>query len=124
MRLCDLLSDYPIKSRGSNCATAARTGGSMQFEPALRIRRRTVLGVGKVADLVALAKKNPGRLNYASFGNCNGSHLAMEVFKSQTGTQIVHIPYLTPGAAVVDLVAGRVDLAFLSLDSSPHVKAG
>ena len=82
------------------------------------------LGVNSVAELVAMARRSPGRLNYASFGNGNGSHLAMEVFKSQTGTHIVHIPYLTPGAAVTDLLAGRVDLAFLSLDSSPHVAKG
>jgi tripartite-type tricarboxylate transporter receptor subunit TctC len=82
------------------------------------------LGVNTIAELVALAKKKPGGLNYASFGNGNGSHLAMEVFKSQTGTHIVHIPYQTPGAAVTALVSGQVDLAFLSLDSSPHVKSG
>ncbi|MGE3922640.1 MAG: Bug family tripartite tricarboxylate transporter substrate binding protein, partial [Lautropia sp.] len=82
------------------------------------------LGLGSIPELVEYAKRNPGRLNYASFGNGNGSHLAMELFKSMVGARIVHIPYQTPGGAVVDLLAGRTDLAFLSPDSLPHVANG
>ena len=63
-----------------------------------------------VRELVALAKKNPGRLNYGSAGNGGSSHLVPEMFKRATGTHIVHIPYRGSAPALTDLLAGQVQM--------------
>jgi tripartite-type tricarboxylate transporter receptor subunit TctC len=76
-------------------------------------------------DLIAFAKANPGKLNYASAGNGTSHHLAGELFKIVTGTQIDHIPYKGAGPALQDLVGGQVDLMFDGLGSSSgHIKGG
>ncbi len=76
-------------------------------------------------DFVAEAKKNPGKLNYASAGAGTSHHLAGELFKLQTGTFITHIPYRGAGPALQDLIAGNVDCMFDGLgSSSQHIKAG
>ncbi|RZL96784.1 MAG: tripartite tricarboxylate transporter substrate binding protein [Variovorax sp.] len=76
-------------------------------------------------DFVADAKKNPGKLNYASAGAGTSHHLAGELFKIQTGTFITHIPYRGAGPALQDLIAGNVDCMFDGLGSSAqHIKAG
>jgi tripartite-type tricarboxylate transporter receptor subunit TctC len=78
-----------------------------------------------VQELIALAKKEPGKLNYPSGGNGTNSHVAAELFKSLTGTNIVHVPYKGGGPAVIGTVSGEVSLAFLGFDVVlPHVKAG
>ena len=69
-------------------------------------------------DLIAFAKANPGKLNYASAGNGTAHHLAGELFKIATGTQIDHIPYKGAGPAMQDLLAGQVDLMFDGLGTS------
>jgi tripartite-type tricarboxylate transporter receptor subunit TctC len=70
-------------------------------------------------------RKNPGKLNYASAGNGTSHHLAGELFKLQTKTFIIHIPYRGAGPALQDLIAGQVDLMFDGLgSSSAHLKAG
>lgn len=80
---------------------------------------------GNLKDLIAFAKANPGKLNYASAGNGTSHHLAGELFKIVTGTQIDHIPYKGAGPALQDLVGGQVDLMFDGLGSSSgHIKAG
>lgn len=61
-------------------------------------------------ELIAYARANPGRLNYASSGNGSIQHIAGELFKQRTGTFITHIPYRGSGPAVQDLMAGQVDL--------------
>jgi len=69
------------------------------------------LEVDNVADLIAYAKKHPGKLSYATGGIGSGSHLAWELFHSMAGTDMVHVPYSGGGpAALVDVVAGRVPL--------------
>jgi tripartite-type tricarboxylate transporter receptor subunit TctC len=73
---------------------------------------RKGLEVNSVADLIAYAKANPGKLNYASSGNGTTIHLSAELFKSMTGTAMNHIPYRGSAPAVNDLVAGQVDLMF------------
>ena len=74
---------------------------------------------------VANAKRNPGKLNYASAGAGTSHHLAGELFKLQTGTFITHIPYRGAGPALQDLIAGNVDVMFDGLGSSAqHIKAG
>ena len=78
-----------------------------------------------VADLVALAKKDPGKLNYGSTGIGSGTHLAMELFKQRTGTDMTHIPYQGAGPMTAELIAGRLDLAFATLPSVlGHLKSG
>ena len=78
-----------------------------------------------VKELIALAKAKPGQLNYASVGQGSPIHLAMELFKSMTGTNFVHVPYKGAGPAVTELLAGQVQLMFNSMPSVlPHVKTG
>ena len=76
------------------------------------------LPVKSVKELIALARSNPGKLNYASAGNGSSNHLSMELFKSLTGVDIVHVPYKGSAPAVTDLIGGQVDLMF---DNVPNV---
>jgi tripartite-type tricarboxylate transporter receptor subunit TctC len=83
------------------------------------------LGIASVADLVAYAKKNPGKLNYGSGGNGSAGHLAGEMFKAQAGVFMVHIPYAGANPAQLALLGGQVDLNFDNLAAaSANVKAG
>jgi tripartite-type tricarboxylate transporter receptor subunit TctC len=78
-----------------------------------------------VAELIAHAKANPGKLSNASSSNGSPGHVGGELFKFMTGTEIVHIPYRGGAAATNDLIAGRVQLMFESLNSiAPHAKSG
>jgi len=78
-----------------------------------------------IAELIAYAKANPGKLNYASAGNGTSPHLAAELFKAMTGTNIVHVPYRGSGPALNDMVAGQVQLMFDPMASSvEHIKGG
>ena len=80
---------------------------------------------GNVKELIALAKANPGKLNYASVGTGSPGHIAGELFKLRTGVDIVHIPYKGGGPAVVDTIGGQVQLLFVSMPAAwQHVKAG
>ena len=67
------------------------------------------LGAKNVNELIALAKASPGKLNYASPGNGTPHHLAMELFKSKTGIDVVHVPYKGTAQAVQDLLGGQVE---------------
>ncbi|MDB5806632.1 MAG: hypothetical protein JWN73_3954 [Betaproteobacteria bacterium] len=74
---------------------------------------------------VALAKKEPGKLNYASLGNGTAAHLTMEMFKTAAGIELTHIPYKGSAPAVADLLAGQVQAMIDGLPSAlPHVQAG
>ncbi|HRK23778.1 MAG TPA: tripartite tricarboxylate transporter substrate binding protein [Beijerinckiaceae bacterium] len=75
------------------------------------------LAATKVSELVALAKKDPGKFNYGSTGIGSGSHLAMELFKTRTGTDMTHIPYQGAGPMAAEVMAGRIELAFATLPS-------
>jgi tripartite-type tricarboxylate transporter receptor subunit TctC len=79
-----------------------------------------------VAELIAYAKANPGKLNYASQGSGSTSHLTAELFKSMAGgLQVTHVPYKGTAPALADLVAGQVELMCDNLGVSlPHVKSG
>jgi tripartite-type tricarboxylate transporter receptor subunit TctC len=82
-------------------------------------------GIQNVADLVRAAKANPGKFNMSSSGNGTSVHLAGELFKSMTGSYMVHFPYRGSGPALVDLLGGNMDLMFDNLPSAlPHIKAG
>lgn len=77
------------------------------------------------AELIALIKSKPGQLSYSSAGSGGAPHLAAEMFKDQTGTFILHVPYRGGGPAISDLIAGHVQLSFLTvLEASGHLKAG
>lgn len=78
-----------------------------------------------MAELVAYAKANPGKLSYASSGNGASSHLAGVLFNLKTGTDIQHIPYKGTGPALNDLLGGQVTMSFTDvLTALPHIKAG
>lgn len=78
-----------------------------------------------VKDFIAYAKTKPGELSYSSSGAGGGPHLAAEMFKDSTGTFIVHVPYRGGGPAVSDLIAGHVQLSFMTVfEASGHLKAG
>jgi tripartite-type tricarboxylate transporter receptor subunit TctC len=83
------------------------------------------LPVNSVQELVAYAKKHPGKLVMASGGNGTTGHLGGELFKTMTGTYILHVPYRGSPQAINDLIAGEANMMFDNLSSiTPHVKAG
>ncbi len=83
------------------------------------------LPVRTVGELVALAKRRPGELNYSSGGAGTGPHLATELFKVNAGVDLVHIPYKGAGPALNDLVAGHVQLQLANmLAGIPFVRSG
>ena len=78
-----------------------------------------------VADVIAHAKRDPGKLTYASAGNGTSIHLAGEVFASMAGLNLLHVPYKGSGPAVTDMLGGQVDLMFDSITSArPHILSG
>ncbi len=78
-----------------------------------------------VADVIAHAKREPGKLTYASAGNGTSIHLAGEVFASMAQLSLLHVPYKGSGPAITDMLGGQVDLMFDSITSSaPHIQAG
>jgi tripartite-type tricarboxylate transporter receptor subunit TctC len=81
--------------------------------------------VGNVKELIALARSQPGKLNYASVGTGSPGHIAGELFKLKTGIDMVHVPYKGGGPAVTDTLGGQVQLLFVSLPAAlQYVKAG
>ncbi len=78
-----------------------------------------------VAELIALAKAQPGKLAYGSAGNGTAQHLAAELFKARTGCDIQHVPYKGGGPALVDVAAGHVQMLFGNMSSAlPQAQAG
>ncbi|MBY0332504.1 MAG: tripartite tricarboxylate transporter substrate binding protein [Acetobacteraceae bacterium] len=83
------------------------------------------LGVRTLAELVALARREPGRLNIGTAGAAGISHLAAELFRVQTGTDVVVVPYRGAAPAVTDIVAGQIGLLFADLPVIlPQIRAG
>ena len=83
------------------------------------------LPANSVKELIAYAKAHPGQINYASAGSGSSSHLAMELFKTMAGVDLVHIPYKGTGPLLTDLIAGQVKLTIASaVPLAPPVKAG
>lgn len=82
-------------------------------------------GVKDVGELIAKAKAQPGKLTYGSGGNGTTSHLAAELFKATTGTDLLHVPYRSPALATTGLLGGQVDIMFDTVPTSlPHVRGG
>lgn len=83
------------------------------------------LPVGSVRQLVALAKTKPGHINYGSAGSGTGSHLSAELFKSVSAIDITHVPYKGGTPALIDVMAGHVQVMFNGIPSTmPHLKTG
>ncbi len=83
------------------------------------------LPVKTIPELIAYAKANPGKVNYGSGGIGSGNQLSAEMFNMMAGTELVHVPYRGAGPAMVDLMAGQVQVMFNTMSASlQHVKAG
>jgi len=81
--------------------------------------------VATVKDLIAMAKKEPGKINYASAGEGSSNHLTVELFKSLAGIDLVHIPYKGDAPAIADVIAGHVPMIFAALPPAlPFIKDG
>ncbi len=92
------------------------------FEPvtlvtqqALGVLVRSGMNVNSISELIAYAKANPGKVNFASSGSGSAQHLAGEAFRTAAGIEMLHIPYKGAGPALQDLVGGQVDVMFTSL---------
>jgi tripartite-type tricarboxylate transporter receptor subunit TctC len=81
--------------------------------------------IGDIAELTRFAKANPGKLRLSSWGEGSAGHLALELFKSVSGTDLLHVPYKGAQAAMTDLLGGQVELMFTGYSTAgPHVKGG
>ncbi|GAP34321.1 tripartite tricarboxylate transporter substrate binding protein [Piscinibacter sakaiensis] len=93
--------------------------------PNVLVTNATQPDVRSVADVIAAARKAPGRLTYASAGNGTSIHLAGEMFTSLAKIDMVHVPYKGSGPAVADLLGGQVNYMFDSITSArPHIQSG
>jgi tripartite-type tricarboxylate transporter receptor subunit TctC len=78
-----------------------------------------------IGELITLAKSQPGRINFGSGGNGTGAHLALELFKTRAGIDLVHVPYKGNGPATNDLLGGQIAGMFLQYAvAKPHIEAG
>ena len=78
-----------------------------------------------VAEFIAYAKANPGKINWASSGNGTSVHLSGELFKIMTGVELTHVPYRGSAPALTDMISGSVQVMFDNMPSSlPHIQAG
>ncbi len=78
-----------------------------------------------VAEFIAYAKANPGKINWASSGNGTSVHLSGELFKIMTGVDLTHVPYRGSAPALTDMISGTVQVMFDNMPSSlPHIQAG
>jgi tripartite-type tricarboxylate transporter receptor subunit TctC len=98
-------------------AGIARVPNVMEVTPSLPVKT--------VAEFIAYAKANPGKINMASSGNGTSIHLSGELFKMMTGVEMVHVPYKGSAPALIDLMAGQCQVMFDNLPASiGHIKAG
>lgn len=141
-------ADYVAKARPDGYTLLVGNIGTQSINPALYKKLpydpdKAFAPIGMIAELplammvnpqvaakspkefIALAKNQPGKLSYSSSGAGGAPHLAAEMFKEATGSFIVHVPYRGGGPAISDLLAGHVQLSFMTvLEASGHVKAG
>jgi tripartite-type tricarboxylate transporter receptor subunit TctC len=111
-----VLAYDPVKDFAA-IALAARSSYILAVHPSLPLH--------SMVELIAYAKANPNKLNYASSGTGAGPHLATELFASMAGVQLTHVPYRGETPALTDLIAGQVHMAFMSMAPAiPHVKSG
>ena len=131
-----------VGTHGINLPLYTQGGGKLPFDPIKDFTPITLVAelpnvlvlnpdfaarnnINSVNDLIAYAKKYPGKVNMASSGNGTSIHMAGELFKSMTKTYMVHLPYRGSPPAVTDLLAGNVDIMFDNLPSSiNYIRAG
>ena len=127
-----------VGTHAINAPLFAQAGNKMPFDPVKDFAPITLAAgvpnvmvvnpkvpVKSVSEFISYAKANPGKLNMASSGNGTSIHLTGELFKTMTGTYMVHLPYRGSAPAVSDLLAGNTDVMFDNLPSAlPHIKAG
>jgi tripartite-type tricarboxylate transporter receptor subunit TctC len=127
-----------LMGNNSILATNAALYGHLDFDPIKDFAPITLIGLQpnilvvnpsvpahSVAELVALAKAHPGKLNFASSGAGTAAHLAGELFKLQAGIDIVHVPYRGAMPALTDLVGGRTEMMFATSASVlPFIRSG
>ncbi|WP_353202167.1 tripartite tricarboxylate transporter substrate binding protein [Polynucleobacter sp.] len=131
-----------VGTHGINLPLYTQGGGKLPFDPIKEFTPITLVAelpnvlvlnpdfaaknsINSVNDLIAYARKNPGKVNMASSGNGTSIHMAGELFKSMTKTYMVHLPYKGSPPAVIDLMAGNVDIMFDNLPSSINfIRAG
>ena len=82
------------------------------------------VAAANVEELIAMARKNPGKLTFASSGNASSPHMAVELFASATKIDLIHVPYKGTSPAMTDVLGGQVTGIFDTLQSMPYVKAG
>jgi tripartite-type tricarboxylate transporter receptor subunit TctC len=107
---------YDVQRDLAPITLAVSQGNILLSNPSLPVR--------SVSELIALAKAQPGKLNYASPGNGTPQHIGMEMFNRMAGVDIVHIPYKGGAPATVALIAGEVQLLLSGTTGLPHVKTG
>ena len=113
---------YPKMSYNPDTAFAPI---SLLAELPLAMMVNPAVPASTAAEFIALARSRPGQLSYSSSGAGGAPHLAAEMFKEQTGSFILHVPYRGGGPAIADLLAGHVQLSFMTvLEASAHIKAG
>ena len=106
----------PVKDF-AHVTLAAQLPSMLTVHPALPVKT--------VKELVALAKSKPGQMSYASTGNGTSPHMLMEMLKSMTGMDVVHVPYKGQAPAVLDKISGQVQIAFnTAIGVIPHVRNG
>ena len=109
--------DYDVDTAFAPISLVVELPLAMMVNPAVPART--------AAEFIALAKAHPGQMSYSSSGAGSAPHLAAEIFKDRTGTFIVHVPYRGGGPAIADLLAGHVQLSFMTvLEASGNIKAG
>ena len=104
-----------LKDPGYEAKDFAAVAGLADLQHVLVVKND--LPARSVAELIGQAKANPGKFNYGSTGNGSASHLAMELFKVKTGTDLVHVPFRGAAPMAQELVAGRIDAVFATLPS-------
>ena len=115
----NMVSRPPLDVRKDLAPIAQTTTGQ------LLLAASPTTGFKSVRDVIAHAKQNPDKLNYATSGNGTPGHVGMELLKFMTGTHIVHVPYKGGAAGIADLMAGQVQLMLESTNSiTPHARAG
>ena len=127
-----------VGTHSINAALFAQSGNKMPFDPVKDFVPITLAAgvpnvmvvnakvpVNSVNEFIAYAKARPGQLNMASSGNGTSIHLTGELFKTMTGTYMVHLPYRGSAPAMSDLLAGNTNVMFDNLPSAlPHIKSG
>lgn len=128
---------YTLLMTATTFATNASVNKNLRYDPVKSFAPVSLVGTGTMAFIVSpslpvtsveefvnLAKTKPGGLNYASTGNGTPQHLAFELFKLETGTEITHVPYKSVGF-LADLFSGRVGAVIMPIHTAaPHVQAG